>query len=129
MNLKKIDPALELMSEFSKHTKGTVAHIQKMRQEAIFSDGTVSAKYKTLSAMLLAISSRCEPCIRYYVSQAIERGTNEAELGEFLAVASTMGGCVGEMWALKAYKAFKDFSAGTTGSETSGETDPSCCHV
>lgn len=28
-------------------------------------------------------------------------------IGGFVAVASAMGGCVGEMWALKAYQAFQ----------------------
>ena len=46
------------------------------------------------------------------------------ELGEFLAVASTMGGCVGEMWALKAFKAYKDLAHGET---TTATEEPSCC--
>ncbi|HXG24771.1 MAG TPA: carboxymuconolactone decarboxylase family protein, partial [Chthonomonadales bacterium] len=54
-----------------------------------------------------SVSARCEPCIKFYVQQAAKLGATEAELGEFLAVATTMGGCVGEMWALKAYAAYK----------------------
>lgn len=122
-DLKSIDPALGLMGEFSRHTRGTVAHIQKMRQEAIFTDGAVPAKLKGLAAVVWSVSARCEPCIKYYVSQATEHGASEAELGEYLAVASAMGGCVGEMWALKAYKAFKD---GKEGGAPQSE-DPSCC--
>lgn len=122
--LTTIDPALGLMAEFSKITKGMPAHIAKMRQEAIFSDGTIAAKYKALAATLWSISSRCEPCIKYYVSQAAKLGATEQELGEFLAIASTMGGCVGEMWALKAYKAFKDRLSGII---SSSSEEPSCC--
>lgn len=122
--LADIDPALDLMAEFSKHAKGTTAHIQKMRQEAIFTDGSIQAKHKTLGAVLWAVSARCEPCIRYYVQQASRLGVTQEELGEFLAVASTMGGCVGEMWALKAYKAFKDQLSGVA---TSSSEEPSCC--
>lgn len=130
MELKSIDPALELMKEFAKHTKGTVAHIQKMRQDAIFTEGAVPAKFKVLGAALWAISARCEPCIKFYIQQAIQAGVSEAELGEILAVASAMGGCVGEMWAIKAYKAYKDRLA-STGAEQSAPdpNDPSCCHV
>src|ERR1700730_17696808 len=36
-----IDPALGLMGEFGKVTKGTVRHINQMRQDAIFADGAV----------------------------------------------------------------------------------------
>jgi alkylhydroperoxidase/carboxymuconolactone decarboxylase family protein YurZ len=72
--------------------------------------------------MTWAISARCEPCIKYYVLQAIKSGATEGEVGEFLAIASTMGGCVGEMWALKAFKAFKD-----QGAEAPSDQPPSCC--
>jgi len=122
--LSGIDPALDLLGEFGKHAKGTTGHIQKMRQEAIFSDGAIPAKYKALGAVLWSVSARCEPCIKYYVQQSVRLGVTEAELGEFLGVAGTMGGCVGEMWALKAFKAFRDGVTGTGGSNLS---DPSCC--
>lgn len=105
--LEKIDPALGLMKDFSKVTRGTAAEIQRMRQEAIFTDGEVPARLKALAAALWSVSARCEPCIKFYVQQAAKLGATEAELGEFLAVAATMGGCVGEMWALKAYAAYK----------------------
>lgn len=111
-NLTHIDPALGLMKEFAKATHGIPAHIQRMRQESIFKEGVVPAKYKILASVLWAVQATCEPCIRFYVGQAREHGVTEAELGEFLAVGATMGGCVGEMWALKAYKAYKDEAAG-----------------
>lgn len=115
--LQNIDPALGLMKEFSRKTLGTTAAIHKMRQEVIFTDGKVPAKYKTLAAALWAVSARCEPCIRFYIQEAARLGTTEEELGEFLAVGSTMGGCVGEMWALKAFAAYRDQNTG----------DASCC--
>jgi AhpD family alkylhydroperoxidase len=120
MSKNKIDPALDLMKEFSKVTHGTVQNINQMRQKAIFTDGEVPSKFKILAAMVWSISARCEPCFKYYVVQAKEKGVTEEELGEFLAVASTMGGCVGEMWALKAYAAYK--LDGGSPSES-----PTCC--
>jgi len=122
MDYKKIDPALELMKDFGNATGGMPSLIDQMRQKAIFSDGSVPKKYKILTAMVWAISARCEPCFKYYVQRAVKAGVTESELGEFLAVASTMGGCVGEMWALKAYKAFKDVRA-----DVSSDEPPSCC--
>ncbi len=123
MSNEKIDPALEVMKEFSKITCGTTGHINQMRQKTIFADGAIPAKYKILGAMLWSISARCEPCIKYYVSQAKKRDVSEAELGEFFALASTMGGCVGEMWALKAYKAYKDLHSDSV----SKDEEPTCC--
>ncbi|MBI4239174.1 MAG: carboxymuconolactone decarboxylase family protein [Deltaproteobacteria bacterium] len=121
-DLTGVDPALGLMKEFAKVTQGVPAHIQKMRQETIFKEGAVPSKYKTLAAVLWAINAKCEPCIRFYIQQAAKSGASEVELGEFLAVGATMGGCVGEMWALKAYKAYKDTTA-------EKDQDESCCQV
>ena len=61
-----IDPALALMAEFGQITKGTTRHINQMRQDAIFADGAVPARYKALAAMLRAVSARCEPCFKFY---------------------------------------------------------------
>lgn len=110
MNLDKIDPALKLMKEFAKVSGNTVPSIQKLREEQIFKDGVIAAKTKTLMALLLALNERCEPCLKFYALKAKELGVTKEELGEALAVASTMGGCVGEMWALKAFKAYLDNS-------------------
>ena len=123
MSLTDIDPALGLMAEFGKLTGNTSGHINQMRQEAVFKGGALPARVKALSAMLWAISARCEPCFKFYVQQAVKLGATESEMGEVLAVASTMGGCVGEMWALKAFKAYKEFVNG----EGAPEAAPSCC--
>ncbi len=124
MTASTIDPALDLYAEFGKLAKGTTRHIAAMRQEAIFTDGAVPARTKALAAVLWAVSARCEPCFKYYVQEAIRLGATEGELGEFLAVAAVMGGCVGEMWALKAFKAYKDIIAGAV----APAPEPSCCH-
>jgi AhpD family alkylhydroperoxidase len=123
MQLTDIDPALDLMAEFGRITKGTARHINEMRKDAIFAEGAVPARYKALAAVLWAISARCEPCFKFYIQQAARLGASQAELGEFLAVASAMGGCVGEMWALKAFKAYKDLAEG----KPEAAEEPSCC--
>jgi AhpD family alkylhydroperoxidase len=123
MAASKIDPALDHFGEFSELTKGAAERFGAMRQQVIFSDGVISSRMKALAAVLWAISARCEPCIKSYIQQAVRLGVEEAELGEFLAVASVMGGCVGEMWALKAFKAYKDAMVG----EAVPESGPACC--
>jgi len=40
-----IDPALALMAEFGQVAKGTTRHNNQMRQDVIFADGTVPARY------------------------------------------------------------------------------------
>jgi AhpD family alkylhydroperoxidase len=108
MNLNKIDPAFDVLKEFDKATSGSPKDIQAMREKNIYSNGALPSKIKVIFSLLWSISEKCEPCIKYYAQKARESGVNEAEMGEAMAVASTMGGCVGEMWALKAFKAFHD---------------------
>lgn len=119
-NLEAIDPALGLMGEFSRLSAGTTQAIHGMRQKAIFTGGLLPAKHKALAAVLWAVSARCEPCIKFYVQEARRLGATREENTEMLAVASAMGGCVGEMWALKAFHAY------VNGSHADGAA-PSCC--
>ncbi len=91
----------------------------KMRQEILFSKGVFSPKTKLSMALIWSIATKCEPCLKYYAVKAKEAGLTEEELGELLTVGSTMGGCVGEMWCLKAYHAFKH----------ADEMAASCCEV
>lgn len=122
-NLEKIDPALESLKDFTKVTHGIPSLVQKMRQETIFKEGSVPVKYKILAAVLWAISVRCEPCIRFYIQEATQKGVTEAELSEFLSLATTMGACVSEMWSLKAFKAYQDATL------ANNPTPESCCHA
>lgn len=81
-------------------------------REASYEDGAVTGKYKLLTALAISIAIRCEPCIRSYVKSAVQRGATQEELIEFLNVAMTMQGCPGEEWAIKAYAAYKELTAG-----------------
>lgn len=85
-----------------------VRHLKVMRQEAIYQDGALPARVKVLAAVLWSVSARCEPCIAAYMHQAKQLGATSEEMAEMLAVASAMGGCVGETWANKALAIARD---------------------
>jgi alkylhydroperoxidase/carboxymuconolactone decarboxylase family protein YurZ len=59
--------------------------------------------------------------LTHYARKAVELGTTKEELSEMLAVASVMGGCVGETWALKALAAAKPTVT------ADGPREESCC--
>lgn len=122
-NLEKIDPALESLKDFAKATHGIPSLVQRLRQETIFKEGLISVKYKVLACVLWAISVRCEPCIRFYIQEATKKGVTEAELSEFLSLATAMGACVSEMWSLKAYKTYQDTTL------ANNPPPESCCHT
>lgn len=109
------------MSATSNPFHMAASHIEQMRQAALYTDGALTSRTKVLAALLWSISSRCEPCVVHYARKAVELGTPKEELTEMLAVASVMGGCVGETWALKA------FTAATSAKESSASHEQPCC--
>lgn len=111
-----------LFAELRRLTPKVTGGLVRMRSET-YRDGVVAAKYKLLSAMVVSVAIRCEPCIRAYVRMAVEAGASEPEFVEFLNVAITMQGCPGEEWALKAFRAYREIVQGAQ--ETCVE---SCCH-
>jgi len=111
------------MSATANAFQKAAAHIEQMRKDCIYSDGALPSRMKALAAMLWSVSVRCEPCLAHYARKAVELGASKDELAEMLAIASVMGGCVGETWALKA------FAAVNAGDATSraGDHDSACC--
>lgn len=118
--LEKIDPALSAMKEFGRLCPDSAKAIQSMRQSAIFKDGKLPAKHKALAATLWSISARCEPCVKFYAAESKRLGATKEELAEVLAVAATMGGCVGETWAVKALHAFNEC-------DSAASAEAACC--
>ena len=96
-----------LFTELRRLSPQVTGGLLRMRQVA-YRDAAVPAKYKLLTAMVVSVTIRCEPCIKAYVRMAHEKGISQEELIEFLEVAMTMQGCPGEEWALKAYRIYKE---------------------
>ena len=118
-----VDRRDEMFTELRRLSPKVTGGLVRMRQET-YRDGIVPAKYKLLSALVVSIAIRCEPCIRAYVKMAYEKGVTQEELIEFLEVAMTMQGCPGEEWALKAYAAYKAYASG----EQPAEAIACCAH-
>jgi AhpD family alkylhydroperoxidase len=111
-----------LYAELRRLSPKVTSGLVRMRQET-YRDGAVPAKFKLLTALVVSVAIRCEPCIRAYVKMVHESGITQEELIEFLEVAMTMQGCPGEEWALKAYGAYKQCL-----SEPSSEQGACCVH-
>ena len=88
---------------FARAANGVTRQVEELRRRHIYADGALTGKMKVLMALLWSVSVRCEPCVAYYARRASELGASESELGEALAVATTMGACVAETWAVKAF--------------------------
>ena len=100
-----------LFEELRRLSPKVTGGVMRMREEA-YREKAVPAKYKLLTAMSISIAIRCEPCIEAYVKMACDKGVSQEEFIEFLDVAMTMQGCPGEVWALKAFQAYKGHVTG-----------------
>lgn len=59
---------------------------------AAFAPGAIDAVTKELITISLAVLSRCEPCVRYHVPQALKMGITREEIEEVAWMAIAMGG-------------------------------------
>ena len=61
-------------------------------QQAATASGALDAKTKRLVMVGIALSQRCDQCIRVHVDAALELGATRAELFDAAAAAILMGG-------------------------------------
>ena len=56
--------------------------------------GALDVKTKELMGLTSSLSLRCEDCIRYHISSAIEAGASEREIIECFEVCLVVGGTI-----------------------------------
>lgn len=61
-------------------------------QGAAAGDGALDARTKRLVMVGIAVSQRCQPCIRTHVGAALELGASRAEILDAAGAAILMGG-------------------------------------
>ena len=61
-------------------------------RDEVSKDGVLSAKTKRLMMVAVAVSQRCELCIRAHVKAAVEMGASRAEILEATGVSILMAG-------------------------------------
>lgn len=61
-------------------------------EEAAFSDGALSKKYKELIAVGISVIINCESCMQWHIEQAVESGASKKEVLESVEVGIEMGG-------------------------------------
>ena len=88
-------------SFFEEHKK----HMGELQKEApelvknfsgffygVMKEGALSTKTKELIALSIALSQRCEPCLRLHIQKALESGSSDKEIIEAASVAVVMQG-------------------------------------
>lgn len=59
-------------------------------------------KTKEIIAIIISIINRCETCINYHVTRALDDGATEEEIVEAISVLMLMRGFSEEVWSRKA---------------------------
>jgi AhpD family alkylhydroperoxidase len=80
-------------------------------EERAFNDGALEKKTKELMALSISIVTKCEPCMEWHLSQALQAGARDEEIYETIDVAIEMGGGQAGAYArfvLKALEYFKE---------------------
>jgi len=79
------------MQKLGKELPSVMGAFMKLDQECV-KEGVLSNKIKELIAVGIAVSVRCEYCIRFHVAEAVKAGANRAEILEAAGVSIFMGG-------------------------------------
>lgn len=59
-----------------------------------YQKGALTEKTKEMLGLIASLVLRCDDCIKYHVEQSYEKGLNEAEFFEILAIGNLVGGSI-----------------------------------
>lgn len=104
------DQLTGLMNALGKEIPGPMAGFGQLHKESM-TDGALSAKFKELMALAIAITVRCDGCIAYHVHDALQSGATRPEIAEAIGVAVLMGGGPSAIYGSEALMALEQFEA------------------
>ena len=81
--------------------------------EAATAEGALEKSTKELIALAIAITVRCDGCIAFHVSAALQAGAAREEIIEAIGVAVLMGGGPSVVYGSEALEALDQISAAT----------------
>ncbi len=102
------DQLTGLMNALGKEIPGPMAGFGQLHKESM-TDGALSAKFKELMALAIAITVRCDGCIAYHVHDALRSGATRPEIAEAIGVAILMGGGPSAIYGSEALMALEQF--------------------
>jgi AhpD family alkylhydroperoxidase len=102
------DQLTGLMTALGREIPGPMAGFGQLHKESM-SEGALSAKFKELIALAIAITVRCDGCIAYHVHDALKSGASRQEITEAIGVAILMGGGPSAIYGSEALMALEQF--------------------
>ena len=83
--------------------------------DAAMAEGEVPTRLKEAAALAISVVKRCDGCIAYHAKAAARAGATPGEVAELLGVALLMDGGTASVYAPRAWEAYNEFEASTTG--------------
>jgi len=81
----------ESIDKMKEHTPSMLQGFSQLFTK-VMSDRALSLREKELVAVGIAVSQRCEPCIKLHVKKSLEAGATQEEILEAASVAVMMSG-------------------------------------
>ena len=75
---------------------------------AVFADGALNAREKSLIALAVAHAVQCPYCIDAYTNDALEKGSDEAQITEAIHVACAIRGGASLVHGVQSKNIFED---------------------
>ena len=101
------------------HIKGYMGKLAELQPETIkgfgalqkgaLESGALDVKIKELIALAIAVAARCDGCISFHTSDALNAGASEQEITDALSVAVMMGGGPSLVYATHVLEAMEQF--------------------
>ncbi|KAA0003585.1 MAG: carboxymuconolactone decarboxylase family protein [Thermoplasmata archaeon] len=74
----------------------------------VYHKGVIPAKYKEMMGLVASMVLRCEGCIKYHIRQCHDKGINDEEFVEAMAIALIVGGSIVIPHLRDAFKAWNE---------------------
>ena len=94
---------IELLDKFKQALPDLMAS-QHTMLDIVYDDGALSAKFKRLISLAIALRAGCTNCILAQTKRALEAGATKDELLETLSVEVAMSGSTGVAESLRVVK-------------------------
>ena len=78
--------------------------------KAAMGEGELSAKFKELIALAIAVTRECDGCIAAHARGVARHGASAGEVAEMVGVAILMNGGPGTVWGPRALVAFHEWA-------------------
>ena len=96
------------MDNLGKALPGPMSGFAQLHKTAV-AEGALTMKTKELISLAIAVTVRCDGCIKFHIHDALQAGATREEIAEAVGVAVLMGGGPSVIYGSEALDALEQF--------------------